>query len=226
LARAVPLRDDAGKIVKWYGTAVDIEDQKRTVQKLRESEFYLAEAQRLTRTGSWAGTMDTDIRYWSEECYRVLGFNSQDGLPSFDAFLQRIHPYDQAAFAELIDKAIREKAAWEADYRIVHPDGSVRDIRAIGHPVLSRSGNLVEFVGTVMDITERKLAEQERERLRELEAELTHANRLATLGQLAASLAHELKQPLAAVVADGGATLRWLTRATPRLMRPKVVLST
>jgi C4-dicarboxylate-specific signal transduction histidine kinase len=150
------------------------------------------------------------------------------GWPSF---LRRIlaadtHPYDQAAFAELIDKAIREKAAWEADYRIVNPDGSVRDISAIGHPVLSRSGNLVEFVGTVMDITERKLAEQERERLRELEAELTHANRLATLGQLAASLAHELKQPLAAVVADGGATLRWLTRATPRLMRPKVVLST
>jgi PAS domain S-box-containing protein len=221
LIRGVPRRDEQGNILNWCGVATDIEDRKRTEQKLRESEFYLAEAQRLARTGSWAWTMDAGIRYWSEECYRVLGFDSEDGLPSFGAFFQRIHPNDQAAFAELTDKAIREKAAWEADYRIVHPDGSVRDIRAVGHPVLTRSGGLVEFVGTVIDVTERKLAAQERERLRRLEAELAHANRLATLGQLAASLAHEMKQPLAAVVTNGGATLRWLTRVTPEINEAK-----
>jgi PAS domain S-box-containing protein len=106
--------------------------------------------------------MEADIRYWSEECYRVLGFDSLDGLPSFDAFFQRIYTDDQAAFAELIDKAIREKSDWEADYRIVHPDGKVRDIRAIGHPILRQTRDLIEFVGTVMDVTERKLAERER----------------------------------------------------------------
>jgi PAS domain S-box-containing protein len=221
LARAVPLRDETGKIVKWYGTGIDIEDQKRAEQKLRDSEFYLAEAQSLTQTGSWAWNMEADIRYWSEECYRVLGFDSRDGLPSFDAFFQRIHTDDQAAFAELIDKAIREKSAWEADYRIVHPDGKVRDIRAIGHPILSRTRDLIEFVGTVMDVTERKLAEQERERLRKLEAELAYANRLATIGQLTASIAHELKQPLTAVVMNGRATLRWLTRAIPEIDEAK-----
>ena len=108
-------------------------------------------------------------RYWSEECYRVLSFDPQDGLPRFEDFFQRIHPDDQPGFRELIQTAIREKAEWEADYRIVHPDGPVRDIHVVGHPVLSTSGHLVEFVGTVIDVTERKRAEEE---LRRSEMEL------------------------------------------------------
>ena len=100
------------------------------------------------------------IRYWSEECYRVLSFDPQDGLPRFEDFFQRLHPDDQPGFRELIQTAIREKADWEADYRIVHPDGPVRDIHVVGHPVLSTSGHLVEFVGTVIDVTERKRAEE------------------------------------------------------------------
>jgi len=111
----------------------------------------LAEAQRLSQTGSWAWSPDQDIRYWSEECYRVLSFDPQDGLPRFEDFFQRIHPDDQPGFRELIETAIREKAEWEADYRIVHPDGPVRDIHVLAHPVLSTSGHLVEFVGTVID---------------------------------------------------------------------------
>ncbi|HET8921900.1 MAG TPA: PAS domain-containing protein, partial [Candidatus Acidoferrum sp.] len=164
LDRGVPLRDEDGNIVKWYGVTTDIEDRKRAEEALRSSEAYLAEAQRLSQTGSWAWSPDQDIRYWSEECYRVLSFDPQDGLPRFEDFFQRIHPDDQPGFRELIETATREKAEWQADYRIVHPDGPVRDIHVIGHPVLSTSGHFVEFVGTVIDVTERKRAEEERRR--------------------------------------------------------------
>jgi PAS domain S-box-containing protein len=143
---------------------LDLSEQKRAEEKIRRSESYLAEAQRLSQTGSWAWSPDDDIRYWSEECYRVLSFDSQGGLPRFEDFFQRIHPDDQPVFRELIDTAIRDKAEWEADYRIVHPDGPVRDIHVVGHPVLSTSGHLVEFVGTVIDVTERNRAEEERRR--------------------------------------------------------------
>src|SRR5712664_4016035 len=164
LVRGVPLRDEASNIVKWYGVVTDIEDRKRAEESLRSSEAYLAEAQRLSQTGSWAWSPDQDIRYWSEECYRVLSFDPQDGLPRFEEFFQRIHPDDQPGFRELIQTAIREKAEWEADYRIVHPGGAIRDIHVVGHPVLSTSGHLLEFVGTVIDVTERKRAEEERRR--------------------------------------------------------------
>jgi formate hydrogenlyase transcriptional activator len=128
----------------------------------------------LSHTGSWAWSPDLtgdfctspnqDIRYWSDECYRVLSFDPQNGLPRFEQFFQRIHPDDQPGLRELIQTAIREKAEWEADYRIVHPSGAIRDIHVLGHPVLSTSGHLVEFVGTVIDVTEGKRAEEERRR--------------------------------------------------------------
>jgi PAS domain S-box-containing protein len=143
---------------------LDLSEQKRAEEKIRRSESYLAEAQRLSQTGSWAWSPDDDIRYWSEECYRVLSFDPQDGLPRFEQFFQRIHPDDQAGFREVIETAIRDKAEWEAEYRIVHPGGPIQDIHVIGHPVLSASGRLVEFVGTVIDVTERKKAEEQRRR--------------------------------------------------------------
>jgi PAS domain S-box-containing protein len=217
LDRGVPLRDEDGNIVKWYGVVTDIEDRKRAEQAQQRSEAYLAEAQRLSQTGSWAWSPDQDIRYWSEECYRVLSFDPQDGLPRFEDFFQRLHPDDQPGFRELIQTAIREKAEWEADYRIVHPDGPVRDIHVLGHPVLSTSGHLVEFVGTVIDVTERKCAEQEREKLRHLEADLAHINRVSTLGEMAASLSHELKQPITATISNANASMRWLKRDKPDL---------
>jgi PAS domain S-box-containing protein len=160
LSSACPLRDRSRHILGWYGNDIDIEDRKQAEQTLRESEAYLAEAQRLSHTGSWAWTPATGgIRYWSEECYRVLGFDLHGGRPRFETFFQRIHPDDQAKNRETAETALREKADFEQDYRIVHPGGEIRDIHVVGHPVLSPSGDLVEFVGTVMDVTERKRAE-------------------------------------------------------------------
>jgi PAS domain S-box-containing protein len=189
---------------------------ERTAE-LRRSEAYLAEAQRLSQTGSWAWSPEEGIRYWSEECYRVLSFDPQGGLPQHEDFIQRLHPDDQPAFRELIQTVSREKTEFEADYRIVHLDGPVRDIHVVGHPVLSTSGHLVEFVGTVIDVTERRRAEQERARLHQLEADLAHINRVSTLGEMAASLAHEVKQPITAARNNARAALNFLDRSPPDL---------
>jgi PAS domain S-box-containing protein len=155
---------------------LDLSEQKRAQEARRSSEAYLAEAQRLAHMGSWAWSPDQGTRYCSEECYRVLGFDPRDGLPRFEDFFQRIHPDDQPGFRELIQTAIRQKAEWVADYRLVHPGGAIRDMHVVCHPVLSTSGHLVEFVGSVIDVTERKRAEDEQRRaeavIREQEAEL------------------------------------------------------
>ncbi len=214
LSRCCPLVDRSGRILGWYGSDTDIHDRKEAEEKLRQSETYLAEAQRLTKTGSWASRIG-EIRYLSEECYRVLGFDPNGGQPRYETFFQRIHPDDQAKFREAVETAERDKSDFELDYRFVPPSGELRDIHVIGHPVLSPSGDLVEFVGTVMDVTERKRAEQERERLRQAQADLAHVNRVATMGELTASVAHEVNQPIAAAVTNAKTCLRWLTRDHP-----------
>ena len=212
----IPVLDN-GVLKRFLGTAMDVTEQEHLTHELQRREAYLAEAQRLSQTGSWAWSPDQGIRYWSEECYRVLSFDPQDGLPRFEDFFQRIHPDDQPGFRELIQTAIREKAEWEADYRIVHPDGPVRDIHVVGHPVLSTSGHLVEFVGTVIDVTERRRHEEERARLRQLEADLAHINRVSTLGEMAASLAHEITQPFTTARNNASAALNFLDKKPPDL---------
>ena len=216
LSRCYPLVDRSGQILGWYGSDTDIHDRKEAEETLRRSEGYLAEAQRLSHTGSWAWAPAAgEITYFSEECYRVLGFDPDKGLPRIETFFQRIHPDDRARSVEQFEGASREKTKFEFDYRIVHSDGDVTDIHTVGHPVFSPSGDLVEYVGTVMDVTERKRAEQQRESLRQAQADLAHVNRVTTMGELTASVAHEVNQPIAAAVTNAKTCLRWLTRDQP-----------
>jgi PAS domain S-box-containing protein len=155
-----PVLNESGDLVEFVGTAMDVTVAKQAEEALRRSESYLAEAQRVSHTGSWAGIPGPgEIRYWSEECYRLLGFDPRGGLPRVETFFQRVHPDDIARKIDLMERAAREKTGFEFDYRIVHPGGEIRDIHTIGHPVFSPSGDLVEYVGTVIDITERKRAE-------------------------------------------------------------------
>jgi PAS domain S-box-containing protein len=151
--------DESGEI-EFVGAVMDVSDRKRAEEALRRSESYLAEAQRVSHTGSWAGTPGPGaLRYWSEECFRLLGFDPQAGLPQIETFFERVHPDDIAKKVELMATAAREKTGFDFDYRIVHPGGEIRDIHTIGHPVFNPSGDLVEYVGTVIDVTERKRAE-------------------------------------------------------------------
>jgi PAS domain S-box-containing protein len=218
LSRCYPLVDRLGYILGWYGSDTDIHDRKEAEETLRQSEGYLAEAQRLSHTGSWASIPATgEIRYMSEECCRVLGFDPLGGQPRYIAFFEHIHPDDQAKVKEALETAERENTEFELDYRIVHPGGEFRDIHVVGHPVLGPSGEGLEFVGTVMDITERKRAEEERERLRQANAELARVSRVTTLGELIASLAHEVNQPIAAAVTSANSCIRWLAGDVPNL---------
>ena len=195
-------------------------------RELQRRQTYLAEAQKLSHTGSFGWDVSSgsagaagmgEITYWSKECYRVLGFDPRKELPRFGTLIEHIYPDDQARTTEELERARREKAEFEFDFRIVHPGGEIRDIHTVGHPVFSPSGDLVEFVGTVIDVTERKRAEEERERLRQVQADLAHLSRVTTMGELTASLAHEIRQPITAARTDAKTCLRWLGRDNPDL---------
>ena len=222
LIHGVPLRDELGNIVRWYGTATDIEDRKRAEEALRRSEAYLADAQRLSHTGSWAFNVATrQIIHSSEEHHRVFGFDPAAGMPAWDDWVQRIHPEDRERTMDTVEQSVRERSDFELDYRIAHPVGTIKHIHVVGHPVLNPSGDLVEFVGTSIDVTERRWAE---ERLQDAQNKLTHANRVTTMGQLAASIAHEVNQPIAAMVTNAHAALRFLGAQPPDLDEVRQVL--
>jgi PAS domain S-box-containing protein len=213
-------RDDLRKTVQELqrsNEALQTEslERKHAEESLRRSEGYLAEGQRLTHTGSWAWSVaGRDALHLSEEWYRIYGFDPEEGLPAWKKRLQRIHPEDRAKWQEVTDRAIGKKSDYEVEFRILLPDGTVKHIHTVGHPVLDASGDLVQFVGSSMDISASKLAE---EALREARAELARVSRVTTMGELTASLAHEVNQPIAAAVTNANACLRWLTRDQPDL---------
>jgi PAS domain S-box-containing protein len=190
-------------------------ERHRAEESLRRSESYLAEAQRLTHTGSWVWQVaGRDALHLSEEWYRLYGFDPEKGPPAWEERLQRIHPEDRGRWQGAIDRAIAEKSHYQVEFRILLSDGTVKYIHTVGHPVLNSSGDLVEFVGSSTDITERKRAE---ESLRQAQAELVRVSRVTTMGELTASLAHEVNQPIAAASTNANTCLRWLTCDTPNI---------
>ena len=138
----------------------------------------------------------------------------------FDQWLQRIHPEDCEKVKLANERTFLNKVNCDVEFRIVKLDGTVRHIHGIGHPVLSPSGER-QVVGTMVDITEPKRAEEAREKLRQLEADLAHTNRVSTLGEMAASLAHEIKQPIAAAITSANSCMEWLAHEPPNLDRAR-----
>jgi hypothetical protein len=155
LKRAFPLFDNAGRVLGWYGGNIDIHDLKQAEEKLRRIETYLTEGQRLSHTGSWAWSVKTkENLYWSKENYRIFGFDPDPESGRYGPARDRIHPADLPAFDENLNQAIQEKSDFEIHFRILLPGGEVKHVHNLGHPVLNTAGELVEYIGTTVDVTE------------------------------------------------------------------------
>ena len=188
------------------------EAEQRTA--LRRSQVYLAEAERLSNSGAFAFDAKGSL-YWSEGLYRIWGFDPRQGVPS--RMWQRVHPDDWKKFSEVVPEALRKRRDFTIEFRILLPDGTIKHARSIGRPSYSETGEFIEVVGITTDITERKRAEQEHERLRQLEADLAHLNRLSVMGELVASLAHEILHPIAAARNNARAGMRFMELSPPNL---------
>jgi PAS domain S-box-containing protein len=210
LNRYAPLRNEHGNIVKWYGTNTDIEDRKRAADALRRSEAYLAEAQRLSRTGSFAWDVISGDIEWSDEAFRIFN-HDRTAEPTFAVVLDRTHPEDRTMVERLIARVTQQGQDWEIEYRLLLPDGAVKHVHVVAHPINDEAGHLV-YVGALMDVTAAKRAQ---EALQQAQSELAHVTRVTTLGELTASIAHEITQPLAAIITNGQACLRWLRTEPP-----------
>jgi signal transduction histidine kinase len=174
--------------------------------ELQRREAYLAEAQNLSHTGSFGWNVATGEIYWTDETFRIFDYEPIV-RPTIDLVVQRIHPEDRPAVQQRIERISRERTEFDFEHRLLMPDGSVKYLRVVGHPSKDKKGSF-EFVGAVTDITVR-------ERLRQAQADLAHIGRVTTMGELTASLAHEIKQPIFAASTDAGTCLRWLARDPP-----------
>jgi PAS domain S-box-containing protein len=188
---------------------LELKVRERTAE-LRRNEVYLTEAQKLSRTGSFGWNVKSGDLFWSDESFRIFGYDKALS-PTVDMALQRVHPDDLALVQRTIDRASSDGEDIELEYRLLLPDGTVKNIRVVARAVRDAAGQL-EFNGALMDVTAAKRAEEE---LIRAHAELARAARVTTLGELTASIAHEINQPLGAMVANGNAGLAWLKRATP-----------
>src|SRR5712675_2445376 len=191
------LFSERGELVETMGTNVDVTERKRAEEALSRGEAWLAQAQRLSRTGTWV--LDGTTRrflYWSDESYRIWGFDPLQGLPTRDDMWGRIHPDDQDRLRNEVDNALREQRDFIQEFKILLPDGTVKYLEANTQHEFSSLGALLEVICTNVDVTERKRAQDEREQLRQLEADLAHINRVSTMGELAASLSHEILHPI------------------------------
>jgi PAS domain S-box-containing protein len=165
-----PILNESGELLEFIGTVMDITERKKAESELRRSEGYLAEAQKLTHTGSWAVQVpQMEHVYWSEEMYRIFDFNPDFPPPSYMEVIQRLHPEDTPDYRPAAALAIRDRTDFETDFRLLRPNGATKYIHVVGHPVVNASGDVIELVGTAMDITERKQAE---DKIREQEVEL------------------------------------------------------
>ena len=212
LFRSEALRDEAGAVVAWYGTNIDIDDRKQVESAWQRSQAYSAEAQKLSQTGSFAWDVATRHYFWSEQTYQILGFD-RSVKPSISLVVQRTHPDDRFMMERELDRSAQKAPYHDFEVRLLMPDGQIKHIHLLAHRITYESGN-EEIVGAVMDITE---ARRSQETLHAAQTALTHASRVATLGEISATIAHEVNQPLAAIVANGQACLRFLGREKPDL---------
>jgi len=177
-------------------------------EELQRSQAYLAEAQTLSRTGSFGWRLSSGEILWSEETFRIFQYDPGT-IPTLELILQRVHPDDADLVKQTIERALQGRKDLNHDCRLLMPDHSIRSIRVVAHALTNRSGG-IEFVGAVTDTTESK-------RAAEAQADLAHVSRVTTMGELTASLAHEVKQPISAAATNAKTCIRWLSRDQPNI---------
>jgi len=216
---------EQGVFKGFLGTGMDVTEQELLTQELRRERAYLNEAQGLAHIGSFACNFVTGQNFHlSDETIRMHGFDPSGPQVPFEDFFATIQPEDLQGVKDALEKAIRTRTDYDIEYRICRADnGNIRFFRSLGHH--NPAGEIGDYVGTTIDITERKRAEEAREKLRQLEADLAHMNRVNMMGELAAALAHEIKQPITAAVTNAGACLRFLEMERPDILEAREAAS-
>jgi PAS domain S-box-containing protein len=198
--------------IEYIAAAMDITERKRAQEELRRSEAFLAEGQHLSRTGSFSWRVATDEITWSEQLYRIFGFDQ--GVPvTLELIGTRIHPEDLSAFEEQIERSRQDGSDVQLEFRLLMPDHSVKYLHTVAHGTRDQNGRL-EYIGAVQDVTERRLSE---EALSKVRSELAHVARVTSLGVLTASIAHEVNQPLSGIITNANTCLRMLAADPPNI---------
>ncbi len=192
---------------------IEIGERQAAEEEVRRSEALLAQGQKLSRTASWRLQLPAGDMQWSAQLFDLLGQPHDNPAPPYRVFTERLHRADRDRFEQAVERAIDTGGEFSCEARIVTPAGTIKPVQAVGEATRTADDS-VEVIGTIIDLTERKRTEQA---LQEAQAELASTLRLATLAELAAAIAHEINQPLAAITANGGACLRSLMREPPLL---------
>ncbi|WP_448107931.1 PAS domain-containing sensor histidine kinase [Pseudomonas azerbaijanoccidentalis] len=212
ISRCSLSRDESNQPKAILATHNDITEQKKAINALRRSEAFLAGAQWLSQTGSIGLKIPGGEMYWSDEARRIFEFGD-DEQPLLSSVLKKTHPDDLDLVKVSIKHAYQKEPHIKVEYRLLMADGRIKHLQMLAHPVQDAAGNF-EYIGALMDVTDAKMSE---EALHRSQTELAHATRITTLGELTASIAHEVNQPLAAVTTNGTAGLRWLNRDNPNI---------
>jgi PAS domain S-box-containing protein len=207
-----PLYDHSANLVAWYGAGYDVEDRKQAEYALQRSEAYSAEAQKVSMTGSVAWHVESDDHFWSDETYEIMGFD-RDVKPNIEMIIDRAHPDDRARLRHEIERVRQGAENLDIEQRLMMPDGTIKHVRLRARRAKYESGR-EEIIGALMDVTEVKRSQ---EALDVTRAALAHASRMAILGEINATIAHEINQPLASIIANAETCLRRLAHHAPDL---------
>jgi PAS domain S-box-containing protein len=210
--RGLPVRDADGRIRRWCSLLSDIDERKRAEDALKRSEAFLAEGQRLSRIGSLSWRVETGEITWSEELYRIFGFE-RDVPVTLDLIGSRVHPEDIPMMNDMVERARGGVTDFEYEHRLQMPDGSVKYLHLIAHRIRDNEGRL-EYIGAVQDVTQRQISEDALARAR---SELAHVASVTSLATLTASIAHEVNQPLSGIVTNASTCLRMLAMDPPNV---------